>query len=341
LRRPSRVVAVGASAGGVSAITNLVREFPADLDAAVLVVLHLLPTARSALPEILSRNTDLRVESATDGTPLQAGHVYVAPPDLHLEVDAEHVQVVRGPWENGHRPAVDVLFRSVARWWSSRAIAVVLSGALDDGAAGGVAIDQAGGVVLVQDPEEATVPDMPLAVIETGVTKNAMPTAQLAAHITRMCREPTPSTPVPEVLIGEVDDIVGPAGDEQPARDDGTPAGFVCPDCGGSLFEFGDLHYSLRCRVGHAWGPESLHDAHQRRFEEALWTALRIIEENIVLQERMATRASNRQHERLAARIRRRLEERTRVLETLRELVANERGASSVTAASVGGVDAS
>jgi two-component system, chemotaxis family, protein-glutamate methylesterase/glutaminase len=156
-----------------------------------------------------------------------------------------------------------------------------------------------------------------------------------------MCSEATPRAPVPEMLIGEVTDIVRPAGDEQPTPDDGTPSGFVCPDCGGSLFEFGDMHYSLRCRVGHAWGPQSLHDAHQRRFEEALWTALRIIEENIVLQEQMATRASDRQHERLAARIRRRLEERRRVLETLRELVANEPEASPNTETSLGTVDAS
>jgi two-component system chemotaxis response regulator CheB len=141
---PSWVVAIGASAGGLAPINRIVESLPDDLDAAVLVVLHLAPTAPSALPKILARHSKLPVDAPRDGEPLLPGHVYVARPDYHLEVEDSVVRVLRGPWENGHRPAVDVLFRSVAQWWGPRAIAIVLSGALDAGTAGLTAVRGAG-----------------------------------------------------------------------------------------------------------------------------------------------------------------------------------------------------
>jgi two-component system chemotaxis response regulator CheB len=187
-RLPSWVVAVGASAGGLGAITELVRQLPANLDAAVLVVLHLLPTSHSALPSILARNTELTVSAASDMARIERGNVYVAPPDRHLQVDRHRVRVVRGPWENGHRPAVDALFRSVARWWGPRGVAVVLSGALDDGAAGAIAVERRGGTVFVQDPHEAPVPNMPLAVLQAGVTTERLRVEEIAARLVTHCK---------------------------------------------------------------------------------------------------------------------------------------------------------
>lgn len=145
------IVLVGASAGGVEAISSIVAELPRDLRAAVLVVLH-LSRGRSVLPEILGRVGRLPAAHPRDGDTLHFGRIYVAPPDHHMTVEGATVRVQHGPTENGVRPAVDPLFRSAARSFGSRVIAIILTGSLDDGTAGMAAVKEAGGVTIVQDP---------------------------------------------------------------------------------------------------------------------------------------------------------------------------------------------
>jgi two-component system chemotaxis response regulator CheB len=165
--RRVQVVAIGASAGGIEALRILVAGLPADFPAAVLVVLHLPAHGTSVLPQLLDRAGSLRAVQAQEGMAVEGGTIYVAPPDCHLLVEAHHVHLDHGAKSNGHRPAVDPLFRSVAALYGLSAAGVVLSGVLDDGTAAGLmAIQQAGGLTLAQDSGEALYDMMPRTAIE-------------------------------------------------------------------------------------------------------------------------------------------------------------------------------
>ena len=290
------VVAVGASAGGVEALRALVAGLPPDYPGAILVVLHVPRDSASALPAILSRSGPLPATTATDGETLETGRIYVAPNDHHLLVLDGRLRLTRGPAENGHRPAIDPLFRSVARAYGRRAIGVVLSGSRDDGAAGLATIAVRGGAAVVQDPADALYPWMPRAAIAHTQTETIAPAAKLGGLIAGMTAMELPDTPPPaddslldaELAMSELapvttDDLAVSA------------AGYGCPACGGSLFQIDDRPVPrYRCRVGHAWSPESLLDEQALALEGALWMALRALEEKSALSRRMAHTQSPR-----------------------------------------------
>jgi two-component system, chemotaxis family, protein-glutamate methylesterase/glutaminase len=180
------VVAIGASAGGVEALQHLCAQLPADLPATVLIVQHVRPTARSRLAEILDGAGPLQVMSAREGAPMMHGRAYVAVPGRHLQVHGDHLALGDGPIERFVRPSIDVLFRSVARHCGARAIGVVLTGLLSDGAAGLAAIVAAGGMAVVQQPDDAAYPAMPRHALERTTDAHVVPLRSMAQRICRL-----------------------------------------------------------------------------------------------------------------------------------------------------------
>ncbi|HYN96209.1 MAG TPA: chemotaxis protein CheB [Pilimelia sp.] len=320
----NRVIVVGASAGGVEALRQLVAGLPEDLTAAVAVVLHVPRAAPSALPRILSRSGALPAAVASDGDSLRPGRIYVAPTDHHLLVTEGRARVTRGPTENGHRPAVDPLFRSAARAYGPRAIGVVLSGSRDDGAAGLAAICRAGGTTLIQDPDDALHPSMPRAAATHTTPDHVLPAHAMGALLAKLARTPvrgeSPADPLrdAEVQMAAMAPITS---DELPGR----PAGLGCPSCGGALWQLeAEPVLRFRCRVGHAWSPETLLEEQAIAVEGALWTALRALEEKSALSRRLADSAAARGRELVRERYRSAADEAEQAGVVLRQII--ERG---------------
>jgi two-component system chemotaxis response regulator CheB len=318
------LVVVGASAGGVEALRGLLGSLPPDFPAALLVVLHMPATGRSALPEILDRSCPLPVHRAVTGAPLQPGTVTVAVPDHHLMVVGDSVMLSRGPRENGHRPAVDVLFRTAARAAGPRVVAVVLSGALDDGTAGMIAVRARGGLGVAQEPDDAIYSGMPTHAIEVASADHVAPVAKMGSLLVELVSEEieidAPATSAlmdREAAMAEFD-AAEVNEDDRP----GTPSGFGCPSCHGALFtitEGGMERY--RCRVGHAWSPEALAAEQSEALEGALWMALRGLEERAALSLRMGERARQRGHAHTAQAFRERHEEAQRAALLIRRML--------------------
>lgn len=288
------LIVVAASAGGVEALTTLVRGLPADLPAAVVVVLHVPAAGTSVLPQLLARAGPLPAAHPQHGDALRAGHILVAPPDRHLLIEDGHVLLSQGPRENGHRPAADPLFRSAARTRGRRVIGVVLSGALDDGTAGLLALRARGGVAVVQDPDDALYPGMPSHAIALGVDY-VQPVAQIPATLVALLQEEVGDAPPGEEDGPALEDVAtagqAPGAYDDPARP-GRPSPFSCPTCAGVLWEINEQGLErYRCRLGHAWSPATLLAEQRSALEGALWSALRSLEEKAALVQRMAERA--------------------------------------------------
>lgn len=284
------IVVIGASAGGVEALTTLFSGLPLELPAAVFVVLHVMPGGMSVLPRILMRAGSLPVSAAVDGETVERGRAYVAPPDHHMLLSDGQVRLTSGPRENGHRPAVDPLFRSAARAHGRRVIGAVLSGALDDGAAGLRTISEVGGVALVQDPASALYPSMPGAALRYTPAARAVPIEDLADAICEAIGETLPGKKE------DVDPVIAAVPAEEPDRSDdnprmGTLSAITCPECGGSLWEHDEQGLlRFKCHVGHAYSPDSLQVSQSQALEGALWAALRGLQERAELFRRMARR---------------------------------------------------
>jgi two-component system chemotaxis response regulator CheB len=322
------IVVVGASAGGVDALRSMAAQLPADLAASVLVVLHVTAGAPSALPEILRRAGRLPVAHALDGERLQPRSILVAPPDHHLIVHDGHVRVTRGAKENSHRPAIDPLFRSAAAACGPGVVGVVLSGMLDDGAAGLAAVKAAGGVAIVQDPDDATYPSMPRSALGVVDADEIVTARLLGSAIARwVATPPGMNQPAPAWLARENGFALEPDEPDVEEVPPGQVSDQTCPTCGGTLWERtegeGPLRY--RCRVGHAWSAESLFARNAGALEDALWTALRALQERAGLARRLADDARARRRSLTAAHFERSADDADRRAQIVRRALEEAR----------------
>jgi two-component system chemotaxis response regulator CheB len=298
------IITIGTSAGGVEALITLVKTLPRNLPASIFIVMHTPAHSPSLLATILSRSGPLPACQPEDGEAIGHGCIYVAAPDCHLLVQPGHVHIKHGPKENRHRPAIDPLFRSAARAYGPRVVGVVLTGALDDGTAGLRDIKLRGGTAVVQDPKDAFYPNMPRNAIENVNVDHVKPLIEIGPLLAKLASLPAKEEgayPVPEKMHieAEVAESIHTGAEIMDRL--GSPSYYACPECHGTLWELNDddiLRY--RCRVGHAFTADSLMAAHSEALEEALYAALRALEESASLSRRLAERATNLNHSRVA-----------------------------------------
>jgi two-component system chemotaxis response regulator CheB len=283
------IIVIGASAGGFHAIQEVVRMLPAGLQAALFVVWHMSPDMHGILPDVLNRLNTLPSSNAVDEEPICLGHVYIAPPDRHLLIEKDRVRVTHGPKENRFRPAVDPLFRSAAYAFGNRVIGVVLSGALDDGSAGIWTIKEHGGLAVVQDPLDAEVSAMPKNALLAVKADYRLPVSEIGALLVRLVHEPLTATNAKDMQEQEKEKReVNIALGREPLAENimgfGELSPYTCPECHGVLtrLQEGSL-VRFRCHTGHAYSVDSLLAALSENIEENLWTAIRSMQESIIL----------------------------------------------------------
>jgi two-component system chemotaxis response regulator CheB len=241
------------------------------------VVIHTSPEGPGLLSAILNRVGPLPATTARHGERIRGGHIYVAPPDRHLAIDGDQITLTRGPREHRFRPAIDPLFRSAAEHYGTRAIGIVLSGAMADGTHGLMRIKNAGGIAIVQDPEQAKAPMMPLSALQRVSVDYVLKSEEIGRVLTELVMnghrnsgtkrggrstDPAPSPEHPNGDALETGTLPGP------------PSPFTCPDCGGTLWELKEgALVRYRCHVGHSYSSNSLAVAQDVRLEDTLWSA--------------------------------------------------------------------
>jgi two-component system chemotaxis response regulator CheB len=301
------IVVIGGSAGSIEFLRRIVSLLPEDFSAALFVALHIYARGPSLLPEILSRSGPLQARHPVDGEPIRHGTIHVAPPNQHLLIEGNHIRLSTGPMENGHRPAVNPMFRSAAFAHGSRVIGVVLSGNMDDGTTGLWEIKRRGGVAMVQHPSEASYPGMPSSALANVPVDFTLTAEGLAERLRRLCAEPTPRT------VRKVREQMQP-----------QPVPWTCPECRGPLQELrtGNVR-ELRCRVGHTFSGKSFLEAHTNTVERSLWGAVVAVEEGIEMEEAIRPEGKNLQN------IDRAIKTKRSIAKRLREMIGEFNSAES------------
>ena len=279
---PQHIIVIGTSAGGLSALNELVSQLKADWDAAYFIVLHLSRKGISDfLVHQLQQYTSLPCQLGTDDQLIKKGHIYIAIPNFHLLIKQGRVKLGHGPTENRWRPSIDVLFRSAAAAYDSHVTGIILTGLLDDGTSGMWAIKRTGGTLIVQDPNEAEYPDMPLSVLNRMEADHCISLSEMGSVLDKIIHtKEFLSDPIPADILAEAEiaermisgiDVVQPLGNNSV---------YTCPDCGGVLFNVKNGKIDrYRCHTGHTYSEKDLEVKQAENLEAALWVALRMMEE--------------------------------------------------------------
>lgn len=276
------IIVVGASAGGLEAMTELVSNLPENIDAPVFGVLHL---SKDSQPDIivqyLQNNTGLTCRIPVDGESFKKGYFYLAPADCHMMVGKGIIHINKGPHENRWRPSIDVLFRSAAANYDSYVVGIILTGLLDDGTSGMSAIKRCGGTTIVQEPTEASFPDMPTNVLNNVAVDYRVSIADMAYILEDLFskpKQPFEDIPSDVKLEAEITERRNISIDN--LRQIATHSVFTCPDCGGGLWEINndDVH-RYRCHTGHVYNEDVLLKKQQESLEESVWVSIRMLEE--------------------------------------------------------------
>ena len=337
--KPENIIVVGASAGGFEAIKALVAGLPKDLPAAVLIVWHMSPDVRGVLPQVLNRLDGMGAAHGFDGEKMEEGRIYVAPPDRHLLIEPGQIRVTRGPKENRFRPAVDPLFRSAALHYGPNVIGVILSGALDDGTSGLWTVKQRGGVAVVQDPADAEFPSMPENAIRGAAPDHVVPVAEMPGLLVKLLNGKEKGRAETAGSNGEIDEKrlrleVGIALEnnalEAGIMEHGDYTPYTCPECHGVLSRLkeGNL-VRYRCHTGHGFTADSLLTSVTENIEESLWSAIRGVDESIILLNHMGDHFAEVNQPRLAAMFFRKAREAQERNDTIRSVVMAHEQVSS------------
>lgn len=291
MKAPKFIVVVGTSAGGMNALIELVSQLTENIDAAFFIVMHLSRTSISDfLVHQLQPHTLLKCAVAKEDTAIEKGHIYIAAPNQHLLVKKDKIILGRGPEENRWRPSIDVLFRSAAAAYSTRVIGVVLTGSLDDGTTGMLAIKRSGGACIVQDPNEAEYPDMPLSVLNNMEVDYCIPLHQMGETIFEITKLNPEEIAAPQDVIIESEIAERVVVDYENVKRLGVKSIYACPDCGGGLWNISEQNGQpdrYRCHIGHSYSEKDLVVKQGEILESTLWTALRIMEERRNLLKKM------------------------------------------------------
>ena len=317
------MVVIGGSTGSFPVLRRIVRDLPADLPATVFICTHKPAHLPSYQAELLGADSALPVSQPTDGQPVEQRHIYLAPPDRHLMVIDRTIRLGHGPRENMARPAIDPLFRSAALWSGSRTIGVILSGMLNDGAAGIHAIGKAGGLTVVQHPADAEAPSMPTAALEATQVDHVARTEQIGPLLAELVGSPAPpGNPAPADLDLEIRIALGRRLGSEQLREIAEPSTLSCPHCQGVLSTINNgVPLRYRCQVGHGFTAETLLEAQETPLHEALTISMRMIEERLSIAEGMARDAQAHGRTTLAEFYATRIAEYRRYADALREAI--------------------
>lgn len=300
-----RIIVIGASTGGFEAFKTIIKNLPKDFEVPIFIVWHMSPDVRGILPQVLNRENKILTAHAYNEEEIKPNRIYVAPPDNHMLIEDGKIFITHGPKENRFRPAIDPLFRSAAYSYGNRVIGIILTGALDDGTAGLWAVKHYGGIAIVQDPADAEVSSMPENAQHKVKVDYCIRVSEIADLLVRLSKEPLPKNA--DVMKDEQTKKEIEIAAEENALERGlfnlgelTP--FTCPECHGVLSRLqNDSIVRYRCHTGHAYSVDALMEALTEKVEDALYNAIRGMDESIILLNHMGDHYAEANRPKLAA----------------------------------------